>query len=569
MKLKLGNATVEISRVFSGTNQYQIPFYQRRYVWDNANWGPLWEDIIQFPDKHFAGTIITYEQATNFIEIVDGQQRLTTFQIIFCVIRDLLDLEESNDGAIERKKSEIIRYITVQDVRDEPPRIVLTKRDNPAFMEVFSGDLWETLNIQNIEGCLNAFEPLQNSELHPIIVAYGFFGSKIITYLDRCEDSDEKFKNLQKLADILKNFRVIEAELDSESGYDPEEIFQIINDTGRMLDDFDYLRNYLFLRTRKYLGNERIGELDKLYHDHWDEFEDWDSEKLKLFFRAFLMGKLGPTCFEGEDKDIHPFDCYRKHIKTIEGQDQDLNPLLQLSYYADSYKKLNSPTSISKVSDLKKLGNRMRFYDDLKLPRLDWFLLFMRHTFELSDECLNKLCDMLESYIVREGFCNGNCEDSYKSIKTFCSKYLNMKFTLRQFVNDLSKKWPDSSEVEKVLKERADEVDPNLVLYILRRIEHPDEPFTNTQIKKLVRTSNSFSELYKDNLDKGWEDFLPDMEELLHQTNNVVGSIGEIASRTARPEDDWNMERIIKRTTTLLDCFNDIWKPITILKHGF
>lgn len=415
--MKLGEATVNIAEVFSGEDQYQIPFYQRRYVWDNANWGPLWEDIIQLPDNHFAGTIITYEQAANYVEIVDGQQRLTTFQIIFCVIRDLWDLkvysssEESNDRAIERKKSEITGYIVqdVQNAQDEPPRIVPTKRDREAFMLMFSGNLWKEFDIQNIEGCLNAFESLQNGERHPIIAAYGFFGSKIITYLNEHKNFDEKFKILQELADILKNFRVIKAELDSESGYDPEEIFQIINDTGRRLDDFDYLRNYLFLRTRKHLDNEHIRELDELYNQHWDKFEDWDSVKLNLFFQAFLMAKLGPTCFEGEDKGIQPFDCYRKHMKTIEGQDQDLIPLLQLSRYADSYEELNSPTPVAIDSDLRKLGNRMLFYDNLKLPRLDWFLLFMKGMPESSDSTLpkedstglpnqdlNNLCNVLE-----------------------------------------------------------------------------------------------------------------------------------------------------------------------------
>ncbi|MDE0314747.1 MAG: hypothetical protein OXM61_07595, partial [Candidatus Poribacteria bacterium] len=421
------------------------------------------------------------------------------------------------------------------------PRIVPTKRDNEEFQSVFSGQLWQGLEIQEIDQCLTAFVSLQNEEKHPIITAYGFFGSKIVTYLNACENANEK---LGELADILKNFSVILAELDSNSGYDPEEIFQIINDTGRKLTEFDYLRNYLFLRTRKYLGN---GHIDKLYDDHWDKFEDWDSENLELFFRAFLMAKLGPTCFEGEDKDIHPFDCYRKHIKTIEEQDQNLSPLLQLSSYADSYKKLD---------------NRMQFYDTLKLVRLNWFLLFMKHTFELSEETCDKLCDILESYIVRKGLCNGNCANSYENIKTFCSESLKKKLNLQEFVDKLSHKWPDNSKVEEVLKKHADEVDPNLVLYILQRIEHPDKSFEDAQIKKLARPSNSFSDLYKNNLDQSWEEFLPEMEDLLDQTENVEGSIGEIASIKARPEEDtWKPEKIIKRTKKLLDCFNRIWKP--------
>ena len=181
--MKLGTATTDIADMFSGKKQYQIPFYQRRYVWDQKNWEPLWEDIIQLPEKHFAGTIITYEQRDKSVEIVDGQQRLTTFQIIFCVIRDLWDLkaypasEEDTSVVIERKRSEIIRYI-VQDAPGEPPRILPAKRDREYFESVFSRKLWEKLNIQEPSACLNAFKSLQDSSEHPIIAAYGFFWVK-------------------------------------------------------------------------------------------------------------------------------------------------------------------------------------------------------------------------------------------------------------------------------------------------------------------------------------------------------------------------------------------------------
>ena len=407
-----------------------------------------------------------------------------------------------------------------------------------------------------------------------------FFGLKIITYLESCENVPETFR---ELADILRNFRVINAELDSKSGYDPEEIFQIINDTGRMLDDFDYLRNYLFLRTKKYLQNEDVTEneevakeLDILYDNHWDKFEgeDWNSEKLNLFFRAFLMAKLGPTLFDSEDKDIQPFDCYRKHIKIIEeGQDQKFSPLLQLSCYADFYEKLNnSTTSVEEASDLRKLGNRIRFYDDLKLPPLDWFLLFMNppklpdsesckeDSTELSKKDLNKLCDILESYIIRKWLCDGNYEGSYERIKTFCSEQLNGKttVTVQKFVEHLSEQWPDPDRVQEVLQERADVVTPDLVLYILYRIEHPNDPVVATQIKKLFSDSNFLHELITCSPSDGWED-------LLTETDNIAGrignSIGNIESKTTVSVSGWNIEKIHSRIEKLLECFNKIWKP--------
>ena len=65
--------------------KYRIPIYQRRYVWEDNNWRHLWTDIEAVVKnvseaKHFTGVIVIRDEA-NTLEIVDGQQRLTTFQI--------------------------------------------------------------------------------------------------------------------------------------------------------------------------------------------------------------------------------------------------------------------------------------------------------------------------------------------------------------------------------------------------------------------------------------------------------------------------------------------------------
>ena len=77
--------------------RYRISIYQRHYVWESNNWRHLWDDLREKADlllmsedvkPHFTGVIVIRE-GNETREIVDGQQRLTTFQIILCVIRDL------------------------------------------------------------------------------------------------------------------------------------------------------------------------------------------------------------------------------------------------------------------------------------------------------------------------------------------------------------------------------------------------------------------------------------------------------------------------------------------------
>ncbi|MDO9187596.1 MAG: DUF262 domain-containing HNH endonuclease family protein [Bacteroidia bacterium] len=76
---------------------YKIPQYQRPYKWEDEQVEKLWEDIFDaFENKeenYFLGSIITAKPRDNeksaYIDVVDGQQRLTTLMILFCVIRDL------------------------------------------------------------------------------------------------------------------------------------------------------------------------------------------------------------------------------------------------------------------------------------------------------------------------------------------------------------------------------------------------------------------------------------------------------------------------------------------------
>lgn len=76
---------------------YKIPVYQRPYKWEDEEVDKLWDDVYEAYDNgeenYFLGSIITAKPRDNensaYSDIVDGQQRITTLMILFCVIRDL------------------------------------------------------------------------------------------------------------------------------------------------------------------------------------------------------------------------------------------------------------------------------------------------------------------------------------------------------------------------------------------------------------------------------------------------------------------------------------------------
>jgi len=97
--------TRSVFDLFAPKKRYLVPMFQRPYVWGlEKQWEPLWEDIRnkaqqhldanEAVDPHFMGAIVinqllTFGAQIPAHEVIDGQQRLTTFQLFLTAFRDL------------------------------------------------------------------------------------------------------------------------------------------------------------------------------------------------------------------------------------------------------------------------------------------------------------------------------------------------------------------------------------------------------------------------------------------------------------------------------------------------
>ena len=135
------------------TTQYLIPEYQRPYEWDEDKCRILWDDILEFampennPDnfesreEYFLGSIVTFKNG-DYLEVIDGQQRITTLLLLLRAIYK--KLEPAQNAESEYVKSEIEPCIWQTDGIPPKPnknivRIktkVATDKDRGAFMEI-------------------------------------------------------------------------------------------------------------------------------------------------------------------------------------------------------------------------------------------------------------------------------------------------------------------------------------------------------------------------------------------------------------------------------------------------
>ena len=142
--------TRKLERIFDQTITYQVPLFQRPYVWaQEANWEPLWEDIQALLDKHlrngkahphFLGAVVLEQLAnpTGSIEsrqVIDGQQRFTTLQLFLIASRDHAAADERGKY-IERFTSLVENRRSMIDFDDEVFKVWPTNSNRAAFRAV-------------------------------------------------------------------------------------------------------------------------------------------------------------------------------------------------------------------------------------------------------------------------------------------------------------------------------------------------------------------------------------------------------------------------------------------------
>ena len=495
---------INISQLFSSDVQYEVPIYQRRYVWDEMNWRTLWEDILdqlepeleQREDtstillksedqKHFTGIIVIdpiSQGEPEIFEVIDGQQRLTTFQIILCVIRDIFESKDYstqaeepqrlivNEANVVGRTGQKATYKFCPTNYDSSEFEAVANRGYGEFISLMADEETHRLRDEDKISIRSAFTDGKN---HSILDAYDYFYELTMTHINK--DKDWKGELIKLLSTIKTRLKVIQITLDKSDH--SEKIFESINATGRKLSEFDYLRNNLFLRAKQLDDPEsEESNSDRFYRKHWD-FENnhsyWDAKKLESFLTNFLMAKLGPDCFQsGEENEKDrktAFEVYQKsYYKKVRDKaiKDKFTPIQKVGYefselkrYSSAYREVDFGDS-EFVDQSDKIRFHMKFYDDLNMTSLLPFILHLKCEAKQTIDQLEIVFKALESYLVRRMLQFGNGpndkdESGYERIYGYFSELIdedkNRKFDIEEFVLSLEE-WPNDDRLANHLQ---------------------------------------------------------------------------------------------------------------------
>ncbi|MGL2874515.1 DUF262 domain-containing protein, partial [Helicobacter pylori] len=313
---------------------YQVPDYQRPYVWDKDHLGALIDDLVgsytnNREDEYFCGSIVIAENPKDKRwDVVDGQQRLTSFIILACTI---LELYKHRLG---QKSKDFIEGSIYDKYDKEKERLKFLTAQN--YNSIFENTVLNHLEFE---------DNIKKSELNKKFEENTYLRNAY--YFRELLNESMENGSISDMDDFVKWFyehialtRIICFEQDSAM-----QIFQVLNDRGQPLSPIDILKSSLMQEIKQ------------------------DSEKRKDFITTW--DKLVEAC------------------KSVEGVDIDLEDFfnMYLEYADPSVSKKRADKGLKKVfKDSKKdacgfiydVSAFMKSYTDL-LKKQDRYIYLLRY----------------------------------------------------------------------------------------------------------------------------------------------------------------------------------------------
>lgn len=409
---------VSVLAVFEKKLRLEVPLFQRQYVWgQDRHWEPLWEDIArkftEYLDGrkdapvHFLGAMVLDQKQTPTThvekrQVIDGQQRLTTLQIILSAFRDFCRENGIEDLGKEAESFTLNKGMMANQEVDKF-KVWPTQLDRQQFADVMTAGSCAALERKHP---LRRRKYARNYDPRPrMIEAYLFFYRQLHdfflgSYGEPPLAADRPLsERLEECFTALKGaLRVVVVDLDRDD--DAQVIFETLNARGEPLLPADLLRNFIFLRAA------RQGEAaEALYDEYWRRFDDpfWRQEvrqgrlfrpRSDLFMQHFLASK------QAIDVPInHLFVEYRFWIEHQKPFDNIRDELATLARQGDNFRRIIEP----KKNDI--LYRLVTFLDCFDI-RTGYPLLLHLLDAGLTDDQWKTVSVTLESYLLRRAVCN-------------------------------------------------------------------------------------------------------------------------------------------------------------------
>jgi hypothetical protein len=402
--------TLTLKTLFQKDVRYVIPSFQRPYVWTQEDqWEPLWDDVRNTAERyldhlvlaegnqvlaaersasHFMGAVVLQQQPTVAAElevrhVIDGQQRLTTAQLLMDAAQEALQ-----EVGADAEASRMLRLVeNTFATGDDKFKLWPTAVDQEAFRAAMT----------------NAVSPSSFAKSQ-IVQAHDFFRLQVREWSESSFDQEERSLRAHALETAL--FGLLQfVVIDLTTADDAFVIFETLNARGTPLLASDLVKNYV-LQTAALAGVSS----DDVYETEWKVLDDpwWRKEvgqgrltrpRVDVFLNYWLVMRTA--------EEVPPTTVFPSFKRYVENGQKVIDVAKDIRHVSATYR------SFDDVDEYSAFGTylyRWRTMDaGVTTPVLLW--LATQPTDKLSESERLEALAAIESFFVRRMLCRMTTKD--------------------------------------------------------------------------------------------------------------------------------------------------------------
>lgn len=454
--------------LFNSATTVSVPSFQRNYSWTKDQVDQFLIDVYDCAESgqpHFWGPIVLLRTSTNpqDLQIIDGQQRITTTMIFLSILRDhafeLTDRIINPGTPGQYDIAPVVRNFIFQQPIYVQPRFsgsymiedVLNKYvlADPQAPAANGGQPVARPRITQKGAGMNATTRAHTKELR---AAYLRMNKSLKDKLDALPTATKKTAVADIFVALTSHFEIHTMELTNED--DAYTLFESLNDRGLRLNPSDLLKTFTLREIKNNPGQLTLDDALDVWDDTVANLGEYDFSK---FLRHYLL-----TQTNDKVQSRRIFTEFKKQITAL-GQMGALLNLNRVKSASDSYSTL---LGVSKHPDtqLADAFERINGYSDTHRV----FLLGMLQS-GLDQNSLRLLTRTIEYLSFRWIAAGANAQELETLYQTSVRTLLSNPTPANAVVvsNALIAKAPSDAVIGALT--RTDSVD--LQRYVLRRIE--------------------------------------------------------------------------------------------------
>lgn len=476
-----------LSKENDGTKEYRyvIPPYQREYSWQRDQWDELFDDIQESDEGYFLGSMICIlktEDSYQIIDVVDGQQRLTTLSLlllaIYKTIKELRKNHEEIKNKIsdDRKLSKVWLAFNDYFVSDDEENIRLL----PSIQN-FNRDDYNYLVKTNIldKNDINKPKYFENRRINKAFV----YLCKRITDILQNKNPSQQLDELLSLHNKISTASVVR--IDTEDEASAFILFESINNRGTSLLPMDLIKNSLIASLQK--KDNQINDPQRTNEVWQTIIKNINNSKsqisyLRHFYQAFKpVGNLF-NATKGTDK-ITKTKLIPVYTEAIRNNADEI--LRNLTDKSEIYKIFIYPDQIKDCPSYEKYTNKLT--DLHKLSAIPSYTLLLYLFSQYPDKDFSKLLQYLEKWFIIRHLTNIPTANRLDDIFINLVKTQLKEYDEQKLIDELRKFLPRQERIKADLQDKnLYDDNPNLVRYLLIYLE------------KMHRTAENQTDFWKE-----------------------------------------------------------------------